>query len=198
MKVEKNDASVSGYIHTYDVSDKGVWTYKLKFHNQIQWTWGEIACKLFGEGRREYKIGGMYVEFENVTDPEDEVSAPYFDRSEGIEYYSAISSSATRDYLRIPLISQPVASLISGYEGESIVENQLTFFAQTSGAVGVNGKAFSSAAKSKVFGLALVSMPKWEDHTQDLIFAREYYPTNQQVLKQTSSQIGLSWTEQFK
>ena len=51
MKVEKTDASVSGYIHTYDVSDKGIWTYKLKFHNQVQWTWGQIACKLFGEGR---------------------------------------------------------------------------------------------------------------------------------------------------
>jgi hypothetical protein len=192
------NGNVEGLINTYEVSENGLWTPKCYFHNQIQWGWGEIACKLFGEGLTEYKISGMYIEFENVASPGDAVTPPSFDRSEGIEYYSALSASAARDFLRVQLISTPKASLISGYEGSSTLTNQLTFFAQSSGSIGVHGKTFSVAANSKVFGLALVAMPKWEDRTKDLIFAREYYPTAYQVLKQASSQIGVSWTEQFK
>ena len=191
-------AEVSGSISTYVINENGVWMPVSSFHNQIQWTWGEIACKLFGDGKPEYKISGMYIEFENTASPGDVVTPPSFDRSEGIEYYSALSASASRDYLRVQLISSPKSSIISGYEDSSVNVNQLTFFAQSTGSTGVNGKTFSAAANSTVFGVALVSMPKWEDRTKDLIFAREYYPTAQQILKQASSQVGLSWTEQFK
>lgn len=191
-------AEVNGFIKSYEINSAGLWVPGASFHNQIQWTWGDIACKLFGEGREEYKISAMYIEFENTASPGDLVSAPAFDRADGIEYYSALSSSPTRDFLRLRLISNPKASIISGYEGSSVVANQLTFFAQTTGSIGVHGKTFSAAANSTVFGLALVAAPKWEDRTRDLIFAREYYPQAQQVLKQASSQIGVSWTEQFK
>lgn len=194
----KFNGEVEGFIQTYEVTDKGLWLPRSSFHNQIQWSWGEIACKLLGDGDSSYKIAGMYIEFENVASSGDTVTSPSFDRSEGIEYYSSLSSSASRDFLRVQLISTPKASLISGYEGSTTSVNQLTFYAQSSGSTGVHGKTFSAAANSKVFGLALVAIPKWEDRTQDLVFAREYYPTAQQVLKQTSSQIGVSWTEQFK
>jgi hypothetical protein len=192
------NGEVEGFIKTFEVDASGLWLPVSTFHNQIQWSWGEIACKLFGDGLPEYKIGGMYIEFENVASSGDTVTPPSFDRSEGIEYYSELSASATRDFLRVQLISSPKSSLISGYEGSSTSVNQLTFFAQTSGSIGIHGKTFSAAANSKVFGLALVAMPKWEDRTKDLVFAREYYPTANQVLKQASSQIGVSWTEQFK
>lgn len=192
------NGKVEGFIETFEVNENGLWLPVCSFHNQIQWSWGEIACKMFGDGLPEYKIAGMYIEFENVASSGDTVTVPSFDRSEGIEYYTNLSASASRDFLRVQLISSPKSALISGYEGSSTNVNQLTFFAQTSGSVGVHGKTFSSAANSKVFGLALVAMPKWEDRTKDLIFAREYYPTANQVLKQASSQIGVSWTEQFK
>jgi hypothetical protein len=191
-------AEVNGFVRSYEINSSGLWIPGASFHNQIQWTWGEIACKLFGEGREEFKISAMYIEFENTAAPGDTVSTPSFDRADGIEYYSALSSSPTRDFLRLKLISSPKASLISGYEGSSLVANQLTFFAQTTGSVGVHGRPFTVGANSTVFGLALVATPKWEDRTRDLIFAREYYPVGQQVLKQASSQIGVSWTEQFK
>ena len=194
----KTNGEVEGFIKTYEVTKEGLWLPKVSFHNQIQWSWGEIACKLFGDGASEYKIAGMYIEFENVASGSDTVTSPSFDRSEGIEYYSSLSSSATRDFLRVQLISSPKPSLIPGYEGSTTTENQLTFYAQSSGSIGVHGRSFSVGSNSKVFGLALVAMPKWEDRTRDVIFAREYYPTNQQVLKQASSQIGVSWTEQFK
>lgn len=192
------NGEVEGFINTYEINEKGLWTPKSSFHNQIQWSWGEIACKLFGDGLSEYKISGMYIEFENVASPGDTVTAPSFDRSEGIEYYSSLSASPSRDFLRVQLISSPKASLITGYEESAVNVNQLTFYAQSSGSLGIHGKTFSVAANSTVFGLALVAMPKWEDRTKDLIFAREYYPTAYQVLKQASSQIGVSWTEQFK
>lgn len=191
-------AEVNGFIKSYEINSSGLWIPGASFHNQIQWTWGEIACKLFGEGREEYKISAMYIEFENTAAPGNAVSAPAFDRADGIEYYSALSASPARDFLRLKLISNPKATLVSGYEGSSVVTNQLTFFAQTTGSTGVHGKPFSVGANSTVFGLALVAAPRWEDRTRDLIFAREYYPVGQQVLKQASSQIGVSWTEQFK
>lgn len=192
------NGEVEGFINTYEINDNGLWAPKGSFHNQVQWTWGDIACKLFGEGLSEYKISGMYIEFENTDAPGDTVSAPSFDRSEGIGYYSALSASSTRDFLRVPLISSPKASIVTGYEDSEVGANQLTFFAQTSGTIGIHGKSFSAVANSTVFGLALVAVPKWGDRTKDLIFAREYYPSGQQVLKQTSSQVGISWTEQFK
>ena len=193
-----SNAEVNGIIQTYEVNSNGVWLPQVSFHNQIQWTWGEIACKLFGEGNQDYKISGMYLEFENTATSGDEVSAPSFDRSEGIEYYSALSASPSRDFLRVQLISNPSVTLISGYEGSSLKNNQLTFFAQSTGSLGVHGKPFTAGSNSTVFGLALVATPSWSDRTKDLIFAREYYPTASQVVKQASSQIGVSWTEQFK
>lgn len=195
---KNNKAEVVGNISTYTINDKGLWIPYASFHNQVQWSWGEIACRLFGEGKEEYKIGAMYIEFENVASSGDVVSAPSFDRSEGLEYYTNLSASPSRDFLRVPLISAPKTSIISGYEISSIAMNQLTFFAQSTGISGVHGKSFSVGSNSKVFGIALVSTPSWENRSKDLIFAREYYPTNQQVLKQASSQIGVSWIEQFK
>ena len=76
--------------------------------------------------------------------------------------------------------------------------NLLTFLAQSSGSTGVNGTTFSAAQNSKVSGAALVAAPVFADSTQDIVFSRTYFdPTSNQVLKQASSQIGLSWEVPF-
>lgn len=185
--------NVEGIVSLFNVSNDNSWTKLSESSNQIQWGWGEIACYLFGDGNANYKINAMYVEFENTAYVP---TTPSYDRVEGVEYYENLSLSATKDFLRVPLIASPSKSLASGYS--NINFNQLTFIAQTTGTQGIHGKTFSDTVNSKVYGLALVAAPVWNDRTQDLIFARKYYNTVDQVAKQASSQIGVSWTEKFK
>jgi hypothetical protein len=135
----------------------------------------------------------MYIEFENTAFTP---SVPSYSRDEGVEYYEGLSLSATRDFIRVPLLAAPSKTLASGYS--NIAFNQLNFIAQTSGVQGVHGKTFSDTVSSKVFGLALVAAPAWNDRTKDLIFARKYYSSGSMVTKQASSQIGVSWAERFK
>lgn len=184
--------SVEGMVSLYNI-ENDVWLKLSESGNQIQWSWGEIACRLFGDGDRSYKISAMYIEFENTAVTP---STPSYTRSEGTEYYEGLSLSATKDFLRVPLLSVPAKSLASGYS--NISYNRLTFLAQTSGSQGVHGKTFSDTVSSKVYGLALVAAPVWGDRTQDRVFARKYYETADQVSKQASSQIGVSWAETFK
>jgi hypothetical protein len=185
--------TVEGIVSLHHVLENGQWVKASESSNQIQWSWGEIACYLFGDGNSDYKISAMYIEFENTALIP---STPSYTRSEGVEYYENLSLSGTKDFLRVPLLAAPTKELAAGYS--NINFNQLTFLAQTSGTTGVHGKTFSDSVSSKVYGLALVAAPVWGDRTQDLVFARKYYATGDQVMKQASSQIGVSWTERFK
>jgi hypothetical protein len=187
---------VEGIVSLFDVGPDGVWKFLTEDKNQIQWTWGEIACHLFGDGNAKYKLNAMYLEFENTASPGDPVTAPSYDADEGVEYYEGLSASPDRDFLRVPLLAAPQKGVVAGYEGK-VSFNQLTFLAQSSGTAGVHGKTFSDGANSTVFGLALVAAPVWGDRTQDLVFGRRYYATAKQVPKRASSQIGVSWIERF-
>jgi hypothetical protein len=166
-------------------------------HNQLQYGWGFAAAQLL-RGRREYKIGGFYVEYANVALPEDVIQEPAFDRSEGIEYYNDLSGS--RDYLRIPLLGEPELLIAEGYEDhftEGVDGNQLDMVGQTSGSTGVHGLPFSDSVNSKVYGVALVAIPDSGDRSRDVIIARGYYAAAHQVLKTASAQITVSWSQKF-
>lgn len=184
---------VKGEVSTYNILDNGKWELLSTCNNQIQWSWGEIACHLFGDGNPAYKISAMYIEFENTAGTP---STPTYARSEGLEYYTNLSSSLTKDFLRVPMLAAPAKGIAAGYS--NINFNQLTFVAQSSGVVGVHGKTFSDTVNSKIYGVALVAAPVWSDRTQDVIFARKYYTSGNIVAKQASSQIGVSWVERFK
>lgn len=177
--------------------------------NQIQYSWGFIAAKQIGyrpnPERYNYNISAVYIEFENQTDPEDEISVEPFLRNEGdIQYYNNLSLSTNRDFLRIPLIIEPAGSVSSGYEAKLPTEqqlNKLTFFVQTVGTQGVHGKTFSHNAAggtSKVYAAALVAAPLYSDRTKDVIFARTMFIPSNQVTKEASSQIGLTWDIAFE
>jgi hypothetical protein len=168
-----------GVMHTMPFKD-----------NLILFDWAAIVGNLLTTGNPNYKIGGMFLEFENVASEGDPVSIPSFDRSGGIAYYDSLSLSATRDYLRVPLISGTLESIdeVNFPDG-----NLMTFFAQSQGTVGVHGKEFSDTAISKVFGGALVAMPDINDSTQDKVFSRFYVETSDQQVKLATSQIGLTW-----
>lgn len=177
----------------------GLWLPSFSRRNQIQYDWARVAVQAIGRGKSNYRINAVYAEFQNVGSPGDPATAPSYDRNEGVEYYTALSGA--RDYLRLPLLSEPALAVASGYgdyfSGEDDDFNQMTFFAQTSGSAGVNGLAFSESANSVVLGIALVATPVPADRTRDVVFGRAYFATGQQVAKADGHQVGVSWSQVF-
>jgi hypothetical protein len=158
--------------------------------NLVLFGWAGPAARLLAEGLSNYRISGMYLEYENVADPDDPVTVPTFDRTGGLEYYTSLAASPDRDYLRVALTA---ATVESTDEAKFPDGNLMTFFAQSQGVVGANGKTFSDSVNSKVFGGALVAIRAQADAAQDIIFSRFYFPTADQQVKLPTSQIGLEW-----
>lgn len=191
----------TGRYSTFDVDERtGLWLpLAARRPNQIQYDWARIALQCIGLGKREYRISAVYVEFENVASPGDPATVPAYGRDEGTEYYTSLSG--VRDYLRLPLLAQPQLAVADGFEdaftGEGDDFNSMTFFAQTSGSVGVNGLPFSEGSNSVAVGIALVAAPVWADRTRDVVFGRAYFAVDEQVPKVASHQVGVSWSQTF-
>ena len=148
--------------------------------------------------RYNYNISAMYIEYENQVSPAN-ISIPAFSRDIDIGYYDSLVDSATRDFLRVPLRMEPTLSVSSGFEANLPINqqgNQLTFFVQTAGVLGEHGKAFSTT--SKVYAASLIAAPVFSDRTKDVIFARTIFSTANQVTKEPSSQIGITWDIAFE
>lgn len=187
-----------GYYSLFEVDEKTgqVRTIFKDRKNSIMYDWGRIACQCLALGKREYRINGIYLEYQNTSPPG---SIPSFNLDAGVEYYQGLSGN--RDYLRLPLSSTPLLKVETGWEdyfsGEDDDFNAATFFAQTAGTVGVNGLPFSAASNSLAIGMALVACPVWEDKTRDIVFARTYYSVSEQTPKQNNHQLSISWTLPF-
>jgi hypothetical protein len=156
--------------------------------NLVLYEWTRIVSKLLTAGDANYRIGGMYLEFENTASPGDSVSAPTFNRTRTISYYQGLSGSASRDYLRVPLTATQVLT-----DGADYTDNQLVFFARSSGVTGVHGKTFSDTVNSKIFGASLVAFVDSSDSTQDLLLSSFYFDVADQQQKLSTSQVGLEW-----
>lgn len=161
-------------------------------HNDVLYEWGAIVGNLLLRRGNQYGIGGMYIEFENVADPDDPVTPPVVTRGpgEGIDYYNDLGTSPNRDYLRVPLI----AGTLEVSDADKFPKgNMPVFFAQTSGLVGTHGKPFSDVNNSKVFGAALVAFVDKDDATRDLVLSRWYAGAGDQQAKLPTSQVGVEW-----
>jgi len=168
----------------YRVIPLGRWS-----KNLVLFDAATIVAKLL-QGNSDYRIAAMYLEFQNMADPDDPAEIPAFDRSGGIDYFSSLSGSPSRDYLRVPLTTSQLTSTDeSTYPGG----NLLTFFAMSAGTIGVHGKTFSDSENSKLCGGALVATPSVGDASQDLIMSREYLAVADQQVKLPTSQLGLLW-----
>jgi hypothetical protein len=161
--------------------------------NTILFDAATIYANLLATGDRAWRIAMMYLEYANVGSPGDTVSPPVFTRGPGagVDYYESLTGSPNRDYLRVPIIS---AFIDSSNEIDFPQGNRVTFFAQSAGTTGVNGKAFSDVANSLVFGGALVASPDPDDPTEDVVLARFYYSAPNQIPKLATGQIGIEWT----
>ena len=204
-KVGKNGSGVRGHVGLWRVEASGLLTPLHSQPNQIQFSWGHIAARQLGfrpqAGRPSFHISAMYIEFENVGAPEDPLSVDSFGRDLDTYYYDSLGESATQDFLRVPLRLEPTLSISSGYEDyftDGQDGNQVTFFAQTSGLTGVHGKTFSHTVNSKIYAAALVATPSFNDRTQDVIFARTAFASENQVTKEASAQIGITWDIAFE
>lgn len=156
--------------------------------NLVLYEWANIVSKLLTIGDSRYRIGGMYLEFENVASPGNTVSPPTFNRTRSVTYYDSLSTSANRDYLRVPLTANQVLST-----GGGLSNNEMVFFARSSGTTGVHGKPFSYAANSVVFGASLVALVDATDASQDLLFSSFYFDPADQQQKLATSQVGIEW-----
>lgn len=161
-------------------------------HNDILYEWGALVGRLLLRQGLNFGIGGMYIEYANVASPGDPVTVPTVtrDADQGVDYYNDLADSADLDYLRVPLIAGTIDS------SDSIKfpkDNQLTFFAQTSGVEGVHGKPFSDVNNSVAYGGALVAFVDDSDYTQDLVLSRFYFSVDEQMPKLATGQIGYEW-----
>lgn len=155
--------------------------------NLVVREWASIVARLLA-GESQYKLGGMYLEYENVVTPGDPVSVPSLDRSRDVSYYDALSGD--RDYLRVPMtaMTRDASDVLLYPHG-----NVLTCFARSAGVVGVHGLDFGVDFNSTIFGAALVAYGHDSDATQDLILSAYYFPVDEQQLALSPNQAGVEW-----
>ena len=153
--------------------------------NTTTYEGADILGKIMA-GQTQYIPNMMYFEFDNSGSPPVLIS----DR-EGREYYAALESHPTRDYLRVPITLTP--SL--GPSGINFNTNIVSYTCQESASIGVGGKPFSAAALSVVYGLALVSATDANDRTKDLVYARTYDIAPEE--KDDNHQIHITWPIHF-
>jgi len=160
--------------------------------NKVLFSGADILTFLIS-GTPGFRLGTMYVEFENLADPADAPSVPSFDRTGGVGYYNGLGSSPDKDFIRVPITVSPALSS----SDESVYENNLaTFFAVTEGLAGFHGKSFGPSANSAVYGAALVASPEVDDQSQDRVYARTYTGIGK-LLKQSGFEIGVTWQTRF-
>jgi len=161
--------------------------------NEIMYDFGFVLGTLLTEAPVNYRLAVMYIEFENVADPEDDVVVPTVNRNNGIGYYNSLLSDPNRDYLRVPITAFGSESSSEDYEQP----NRWTFLARTTGVEGVHGKPFANVNNSKVFGAAVVAAVDRDDPSQDIVIARFYVPGAEQQLKLATSQISADYQLTF-
>jgi hypothetical protein len=186
---------MTGRITLWDPAEGGprLWT-----PNTTLRTGGYAIARALGLGDRDYRINMMYIEFENVADPGDAVSAPTYTERSGRAYYEGLGGD--QDYLRVALFGLPLISVKAGDEdlfadGEG---NVVTYRSMTAGTAGVNGVEFSNAANSKVHGVALVAAPDLADRTKDVLVARGYYSAGNQKVKPVSGHLMVGWEQTYE
>ena len=192
MDVLLGNNAARGRVRASKVNIQGseeLWTPSTDWKsNLVLYQWATITSQLLAVGSSNYRIAGMYLEFENVASPSTTVTPPSFDRTRDITYYDDLVASSTRDYLRVPMTAAPIGS-----EGTDLSNNQIVFFARSSGTQGVHGKTFSDSVNSKIFGASLVAFVDNNDSTQDLLFSSFYFDTADQQIKLATSQVGIEW-----
>lgn len=183
-----------GHYEIFSVTPSGLWLPLFKQNNANVKEGGAILTQLLA-GRVKYKLGAVYFEFANVASPGDPVSVPDVEDTEGRDYFDNLG--VDRDYLRVQITTAPTIRARDGDESlfDEELGNDIEYYCISEGEAGINGLPFGYGSNSVVYGMALVATPEWSDRTKDLIFARGYYNTSNQIAKPASNQVGVRWVQ---
>lgn len=152
--------------------------------NLLVYSAGEaFARALAGQA---YYPRGVYMQFENLADPEDPITVI----SPAVEDTAALFPALTSDFdfVRAEL-TMPAA--LETY-GTSYENNQAHYYASIPAtASSYNGNlTLSPANNSAVIGAGLVAIPSMADQTQDILIARIATP---KLLLKTGMRVGIEW-----
>jgi hypothetical protein len=154
--------------------------------NLFMKTGADLLARLLAGGQN-LQVRGMYLEFDNGVDP---IVEPAYDRDSDISYYTA-SLGADRDFLHVPLVSQPMLSASDG----TYSTNQVSFFSLSSSKLGENGEQTFQTG-SRVYGGALVATPDLSDRSKDIVVCRTYWGASA-LEKDASHQVAVRWVLTF-
>jgi len=193
LKIIENGVPVPrGHTAIFTFNSEGRTSDYVFQRNKIMDAMADINAKLLG-GDPNYRVGYMYMEYENLASAEDNPTIPAFSKSDTVTYFINLSSSPVKDFLRVPIYAAPGYSATSG----SYTNNMVTFYAVTSNMTeGFWGRSFTAAANSAVYGGALVSAPQPTIQANDLIACRNY-PEGTKVIKPEGEQIAMVWSVEF-
>ncbi len=192
------DPSVASGHYAVYVKDGSERKLVLEKDNLLLYTWGVIAAHCIGLGAATHKISSGYIEFENSATA-GTVVVPSYGRGDYTSYYTGLTGN--KDFLRLSLDSTPTLDQHPDYvsllpAGEN---NRVSFgLTGVGGTQGVKGKTFSSANQSVAYGIALVATPLFSDMSQDLILARGYFNSGDQVAVPLGGQVEVDWKISFK
>lgn len=151
-------------------------------------TWAVIMAKLLSNETNIGVPNRFYIEFFNITEPEDPTTTPTFEVDDGIDYYVDLASDPCIDFVRAPVdyikpfISDP--TLFSK-------PNAITVFTSTTETEGIHGKPFTSGAISKIIGGAIVHAPD-DDYTNDIVLCRFYLDSEDQPVRPSGQPFAVS------
>lgn len=118
-------------------------------------------------GNRKFTPNYLYLEYKNTFG----TVAPPTNSTEGKSYYESFENSDVDGYLRIPITIKPTV------QGDTVQFTVLV--TNTDSQIGAE---YSMINHSTIYGVALVIAPEPEDHTQDIVFSREYLEGNKQLI----------------
>jgi len=191
--------SVHGLVEICDLDG----TILLQKKNQLQYDWAAIAGKCIAVGDLNYRLRGMYLEYENVAAPGSAATLPDTSRGTTQAYYAGLNAVANRDFLRLPFATAPATTtdgeFTSHFAPHTGLGNIFTCAVITTGVAGFHGKPFATAGvNSKIAGLALVAMPIENSQAADLIFARLPLAAPEQILFSAGAQKLVRWHIAFQ
>jgi len=168
----------------------GKFTPVLEQKNLVLHGGADIVARLLS-GDSRYAINGMYFKFKNTTDP---IAPEIPSRSDTVDQYHSITGTDNIDWLRVPIITSGKIAAVP--EGSHYSGNSVTFVATTA-SVSQTGKSaeenpFGDANNSKIFSVALVSMPSTSSITGDVAFSMSSLTTA--IAAIPDSYIDVFWT----
>lgn len=180
--------NVSGCIKLYDDRQNPADMSFVK--NGVLYSWGQIVAPLLATGGANYRLSKMYVEYENKTNPEDDIVVPSFSRSLTVDYFASLAADAKKDYFMADVVMNSVTQV-----GTSV---DLNLLSRLVAVVGVNGKPFSSDNNSTIYGCHLAAAPQGGDPTQNILFSSVYLSSENQRAKLPNSSLNLLWLIQLQ